>query len=104
MPIVTVIDAQGVEHRHEVAVGQSLMQSLAEQGFVDAVCGGAMSCGTCAVEFDTTACAVLPRADEFERSLLDALGCEGEGQRLSCQLCVSTVMDGMVVRVLPAIA
>lgn len=104
MPIVTVIDTQGVEHRHEVAVGQTLMQSLAAEGFVDAVCGGAMSCGTCAVAFDENACASLPKADEMERELLDALGCDGQGQRLSCQLRVSPDMCGMVVRLLPSIA
>jgi 2Fe-2S ferredoxin len=100
MPIVTVIDAHGIEHQREVMVGESLMQSLSEQGFVDAVCGGAMSCGTCAIAFDALGCALLPPPDELELALLEGLGCSVPEQRLSCQVSVSEAMDGMVVRVL----
>lgn len=101
MPTVTVIDATGIAHRHHVENGEPLMKSLCEHGLVDAICGGGMSCGTCAVSLEAMAGARLPAADELELALLEGLDFDPATHRLSCQIVVSDAIDGMLLRVAP---
>jgi len=98
MPAIIVIDVAGERHALDAALDEPLMHALRDGGFVDAVCGGAMSCGTCAVALEPIT--PLPGAGPLEQSLLDGLGCTAEGARLSCQLCVTPEVDGLTVRVL----
>ncbi len=101
MPKVILIDDDGSESRTlDVVEGEPLMHALRDAGLVDAVCGGALACGTCAVRLESGNACVGTPPDEMETALLEGLGCEGEGQRLSCQLNVTSEMDGMRLRVL----
>ena len=46
MAALQIVDAGGTVHAVEAREGEPLMHALRDGGFVDAICGGAMSCGT----------------------------------------------------------
>jgi CDP-4-dehydro-6-deoxyglucose reductase, E3 len=82
-------------------VGHSLMQALAAENFVQAICGGNQSCGTCRVTFDDEDFAHLPVMSRTEKRLLGALPASGPFDRLACQVEVQNVHEGLHVTVPP---
>jgi ferredoxin len=99
MPILQVIDAAGDDHLIDAQDGEPLMRALRDAGLVEAICGGALSCGTCVVAFDDAAtAALLPQADAMEAALLEGLNHAPPAQRLSCQIGVFPEMDGSRLR------
>jgi len=88
----------------QAAPGQSLMKAAVDanvQG-IEADCGGTLSCATCHVMVDAPWAALLPAASPDELSMLDfAASPVLPESRLSCQLPLSPLLDGLVVR-LPA--
>lgn len=87
-------------HAEAVEEGVTLMQVLRDSGRVDAVCGGEMACGTCAVRVAEPWRESLEPSSDTERGLLEGLGIDEEGVRLSCQITLTTVLDGLTVSVL----
>lgn len=63
-------------------------------------CGGAPSCATCHVYVDEAwTAAVGGPADDAEAELLQAAACEVKpNSRLSCQIVLSELLDGLIVR------
>lgn len=77
------IDFQPLGRRVQVAEGRSVLEAARKAGVgLNAVCGGAGSCGTCVVR--VVEGNVSP-ANESERELLSARGLS-EGHRLACQV------------------
>lgn len=93
-----VVDHAGVQQACEADAGDVLMETLRELGRVDAICGGSLSCGTCAVRIAPPWADDLPLAPTAERDLVSGLGLDGA--RLSCQLRIDARLDGMVIEVL----
>ncbi len=97
---ITFIEHDGTEHLAEIEEGKSLMQAALDNGVpgIDADCGGSCACGTCHVIVDAQWLAKTGSATEAEEQMLDLTPEKAASSRLSCQVQLSELMDGMVVR------
>ena len=66
---------------------------------IDADCGGVCSCATCHVHVDPNYFDKLEEASEIEQDLLEFDDKVNEYSRLSCQIQISEVLDGIVLKV-----
>ena len=101
MPNITYVSHDGVTTTLEVRAGLSVMEGAVKNavGGIDADCGGSCSCATCHVYVDPAWTAALPAKSEMEDTMLDFAQDARPNSRLSCQLRVTSDMDGLVVRV-----
>ena len=100
MPKITYIEHDGKEHVVEVPVGWSLMEGAVRNRLsgIDADCGGACACATCHVYVDPAWAAALPPISEMEEAMLDFALVTAPNSRLSCQIRVTSDMDGLILR------
>lgn len=79
----------------------SLMEAIREAGFeaLPAACGGCCSCATCHVVIEPASFAKLALASSDEGDLLDGSDSREESSRLSCQVPLSSELDGMKLRI-----
>ena len=81
-------------------VGQSLMEAAVGSG-IDAIaadCGGLLTCATCHVFVQEPFASQLPPPDAEELSMLAFTATQRQtNSRLSCQIKLTTAMDGMTV-------
>ncbi len=88
----------------EAKVGKSLMEAATAKNLVGiaADCGGLMTCATCHVFVDEPYASQLPKPDAEELAMLafTAVPCQ-LNSRLSCQITLSSTLDGLTVK-LPA--
>ena len=99
MPLVKYIEADGREYEVDVAVGNTVMQGALDN-MIDGIlaeCGGACSCATCHCYVDEAWMAKTGEASDMEKEMLDAVLEQKETSRLSCQIEVTSEMDGLVV-------
>ena len=101
MPKITFIQPDGTEQTVEIAIGWSVMEGAVRSLVpgIDADCGGACACATCHVYVDPAWAEVLPAKAEMEETMLDFAQDAQPTSRLSCQLRVTSDMDGLIVRV-----
>jgi 2Fe-2S ferredoxin len=66
---------------------------------IDADCGGACSCATCRVELDPTWQDVVPPPSEDEAEMLGLVVDRRASSRLSCQIKMRDILDGLVVHI-----
>lgn len=96
---ITVTDTHGKSHILAFEEGDNLMQLLTDQGFdeVLALCGGSCSCATCHVHIIAGTTEYPAEANEID--LLELADNYDEAlSRLSCQLQLSYMNDGMSVQ------
>ncbi|WP_110950359.1 2Fe-2S iron-sulfur cluster-binding protein [Pseudomonas bohemica] len=100
MPVLTLIEFNGTEHRVHADIGQSVMQAanFASVPGLQADCGGACSCATCHAFVDDAWLARVPAAEEAESDMLEYANGRADNSRLTCQLIVSDALDGLVLR------
>ena len=102
MPLLRVIDRDGVAHEVDAKVGVKVMEVLRELDFgVAAICGGMCSCATCHVYIDPQRMSSLPAPMSDERELLAELSHVKSESRLSCQIDVVDALDGLLVTIAP---
>ena len=79
----------------------SLMEAIRDNDFDDllALCGGCCSCATCHVIVDPAFSAKLPAMQDDEDALLDGSDHREATSRLSCQIPLSSELDGLKVRI-----
>ena len=101
MPKVTFIQPDGSAQTVEIALGWSVMEGAVRNLVpgIDADCGGACACATCHVHVDPAWVSALPPKSDMEEAMLDFAQELKPESRLSCQLRVTSDMDGLVVRV-----
>ena len=101
MPKITFIQPDGTEQTVEIAIGWSVMEGAVRSLVpgIDADCGGACACATGHVYVDPAWAAALPAKAEMEETMLDFAQDAQANSRLSCQLRVTSDMDGLIVRV-----
>lgn len=101
MPKITFIQPDGTRQTVEIAIGWSVMEGAVRSLVpgIDADCGGACACATCHVYVDPAWAKALPARSEMEETMLDFAQDAKANSRLSCQLRVTSDMDGLVVRV-----
>ena len=101
MPTVTFVDPDGTRHALEGGEGASVMEVAVHHGLVgiEADCGGARACATCHVYVDEAwAEATGPAAGE-EAEMLGFAVDPGPTSRLSCQIRLTSALDGLIVRI-----
>ncbi|MFV3073548.1 2Fe-2S iron-sulfur cluster-binding protein [Niveispirillum fermenti] len=100
---IIVTDRDASIHRLDVEDGQSLMRALTGAGLdVPALCGGARACATCHVHIDPDWAGRLPAQEEGERELVSEEPSFIDGRsRLSCQIPVTTALDGLALTLAP---
>lgn len=102
MAQITFITRSAERRSVTISTGLSVMQGAIGKGVpgIVAECGGSCICGTCQVYVEGGPVEHLPPISEEEAALLDeATGERRPNSRLSCQLKVSDLIDGLVVAV-----
>jgi ferredoxin, 2Fe-2S len=102
MPLLRVVDRDGVEHEVEAKSGLKVMETLRELDYgVAAICGGMCSCATCHVYVDQDWLSKIPSAMSDERELLNELSHHENNSRLSCQIEFTDALAGLRVTIAP---
>ena len=96
---VTYKDFKGNSKTIEVENGLSVMEGAIQNEIpgIDADCGGAMACSTCHVYVKDEWFNKIPKAEEAEVDMIDMAYEPKKNSRLSCQIIVSDVLDGLEV-------
>jgi ferredoxin, 2Fe-2S len=99
MPDVTYIEADGTEHSISIPAGLSVMEGALNEGLpgIDADCGGACACATCHVKIAADWLERVGPPNEAEAEMLEFAVDVTPASRLSCQITLSAVLDGLVV-------
>ncbi|GAA6165510.1 2Fe-2S iron-sulfur cluster-binding protein [Pelagimonas sp. KU-00592-HH] len=102
MVTLTFIQHSGEQHVVKTPTGLTVMEVARDNNIpgIDADCGGACACSTCHVYVDPSWIGKLPPKEEMEADLLDfAHEPNPETSRLTCQIEVTDVLDGLIVRI-----
>jgi 2Fe-2S ferredoxin len=102
MPKVVYVDAAGEECVVDASVGESVMSAAVRSGVPGIIgeCGGCISCGTCHVWVRDEYLDQVGEVGDMEDDLLDlAVGDRRAGSRLSCQIQMTSELDGLTVDV-----
>jgi ferredoxin, 2Fe-2S len=101
MPTINIIKRDGRATIVDAREGLSLMEAIRDAGFDEllALCGGCNACATCHVHIDEATLAKLPAMSVDENDLLDSSEHRTANSRLSCQVPISTALDGMTVTI-----
>ena len=100
MAKITYVEFGGTEHTVEVATGLTVMEGARDNNIpgIEADCGGACACSTCHVYVDAEWVEKLDPKDDMEEEMLDfAFEPDPARSRLTCQIKVSDVLDGLKV-------
>ena len=103
MPTLTVVNRAGTESTVEAGDGLTVMEAIRDNGFDEllALCGGCCSCATCHVHVDPAFVDLLPRMSEDEDDLLESSDHRDATSRLSCQISLTSGLDGLRVTIAP---
>jgi len=101
MAIIRFILHDNSQHDIDSENGVSVMQLARQSNFpgILAECGGLCSCATCHVHIAPEWIERLPAMEDLERDTLEFAEHVDEYSRLSCQIQVTDVLDGLVVHV-----
>ena len=99
MAKITYIEHSGKTHTIEVQNGLTVMEGAIQNNIpgIDADCGGSMACATCHVYVKEEWFNKLPKKEDGEEDMLDMAFEPKKNSRLSCQLIVSDLLDGLIV-------
>ncbi|MBV9344638.1 MAG: 2Fe-2S iron-sulfur cluster binding domain-containing protein [Gammaproteobacteria bacterium] len=102
MPLLRVVDRDGIEHEIDAKTGLKIMENLRELDYgVAAICGGMCSCATCHVYVEDEWLERLPPMMSDERELLTELSHYEKNSRLSCQVEFTPELSGLRLRIAP---
>ena len=99
---ILVQDLDGRVHEIQGLEGDSLMEALRQHEWgVAAICGGLCSCGTCHVYLDAQWLDKFQPKDPDEEDLLEIFDTTRDNSRLSCQLPLLAIHDGIKLTIAP---
>ena len=100
---LVVVNRTGAAKEIEAQEGMNLMEVIRDNGFDEllALCGGCCSCATCHVYVDPSFDGAIPARTEDENDLLDSSDHKTEQSRLSCQVPITSALDGLRVTIAP---
>lgn len=100
MTRVTFITHDGEKHEIDAENGQSLMTAAIDNDVpgIDADCGGACACATCHVFVDSQWLNQVGEQGEMEQSMLEFAENVQDNSRLSCQIPISSALEGLTVK------
>ncbi|GAC1572371.1 MAG: 2Fe-2S iron-sulfur cluster-binding protein [Sphingomicrobium sp.] len=98
---VTFVEPDGSERTLEGDQGFSVMEIAVRHGVsgIDAECGGACACATCHVYVDPDWFDNVGEPGDTEKDMLEFAGEPRECSRLSCQIRLTSALDGLRVTV-----
>jgi 2Fe-2S ferredoxin len=98
-----ITDRDGALAARDAEPGQSLMRALRRLGYdIQAICGGAASCATCHVHVAPEWVARLaPRESDEVDLLSDTESFDPATSRLSCQIPLTSELDGLILTIAP---
>lgn len=101
MPALTIVSRIGVERTIDAKAGLSVMENIRDAGFDEllALCGGCCSCATCHVHVDADWFAATGGPSPDEDDLLDSSDHRAPTSRLSCQIQMTTALDGLKIAI-----
>lgn len=101
MAKIVFIEPDGTRRQIEASVGLTLMEAARQHGIqgIVARCGGACACATCHVYVAPEWLGRLAPREDMEEAMLEIAWEQRPNSRLSCQLEVTTKLDGMEVTV-----
>ncbi len=101
MPKIIYHARDGKVHEVEVDIGYTVMEGAIDNNVhgIVAECGGACACATCHSYIDDQWLEKLPPMEHMEDAMLDSAEDLRENSRLTCQLEVTSELDGLVVTV-----
>ena len=96
---ITFISADGGEEQVvEAKSGDRLLEVAQAAGqALEGTCEGQMACSTCHVIIDKAWFDKLPKASEDEEDMLDLASGARRTSRLSCQIVVEDMLNGLIV-------
>ena len=99
MPKIIYKDHQGNSKTVEVDNGLTVMEGAIQNDIpgIDADCGGSMACATCHVYVEDKWYSMISKPEEAEIDMIDMAYEPKKNSRLSCQIMVSSDIDGLVV-------
>ena len=99
MAKITYIENNGKSHTVEVAEGLTVMEGAVQNNIpgIDADCGGGMACATCHVYVKDEWFDKINKKSEGEDDMIDQAYEPKKSSRLSCQIQVSSDIDGLEV-------
>ncbi len=102
MPRMIFIERDGVRRDVDAPLGLSVLEIAHQHGVdIEGACEGSLACSTCHVIVDKAWFNRLAEPTEDEEDMLDlAFGLQ-QTSRLGCQVVMTEVLDGLVVK-LPA--
>src|SRR5262249_27002725 len=100
MPKIHFIEANNTEHIIEASVGRSVMQAAVDHSLPGIVgeCGGCCSCASCHGYIDEEWIVKLAPPSGEEKTMLESALSVRQNSRLTCQIIVSSDLDGLIVR------
>ncbi len=101
MPKIIFIANDGARREVQAAEGTSVMQAAkaADIDGITAECGGSAMCATCHCYVDEAFAGKLPEVGVVESEMLECTASERKPtSRLSCQIKLTTELDGIVIR------
>ena len=103
MTAIRLVKREGEERTLDAGDDLTLMEAIRDAGVDEllALCGGCCSCATCHVYVEEEAIGRLPPMGEDEDDLLDGSSNRTAASRLSCQLPVAALGDGLRVTIAP---
>jgi ferredoxin, 2Fe-2S len=103
MPKLIITNRGGDETEIDAEVGMTVMENLRDNGFDEllALCGGSCSCATCHVYVDDEWLSKIDPLDADENDLLDSSDHREANSRLSCQIEMTTALNGIRVTIAP---
>ena len=103
MAKLTFVLPDGTERTVAAVLGTSVMRHAVDNDVpgIDADCGGECMCATCHVHVDSAWIGKLDPAGQQETDMLGIVNDLSPTSRLSCQICMSEALDGLVLH-LPA--
>ncbi|CAA0104149.1 Ferredoxin-6 [Zhongshania aliphaticivorans] len=99
---LTFYEQTGIRKIVSGMAGISLMELAKANDIagIDGDCGGACSCGTCCVIIENSAAMNLEQVSDAELGILEFVSDDiVEGQRLACQIDVTNILEGAVIKV-----
>ena len=99
MAKITYIGNNGTSHTVDVAEGLTVMEGAVQNNIpgIDADCGGGMACATCHVYVKDEWFDKINKKSEGEDDMIDQAHEPKKSSRLSCQIQVSSDIDGLEV-------
>ena len=101
MAKIHFVDHTGETRIIDVENGATVMEAAIRNGIpgIEAECGGACACATCHVYVEPEWVAKVGARNPMEEDMLDFAFDVRDNSRLSCQIKVSDVLDGLRVKV-----